>query len=392
MEFEQIVKRLEWLDEEHRKDKAALNEFEDKISEFESGLDTLSKQIKQANKKLSDLGSISARLNQFDDVLSKERADMNKALSDIEKKYRRRDKERHKQHQGALEETNKTVATLSKGMAGLKKKIKDRSDDILRLDVTLTEMKQTVEDTSHRNEEIFQSQKLIGENRRKDIKQISDLQGEITAVRKRMDDFREKTDLQAENLRNIESRFSELMASEAERNKAQSDFLNQQNLSQVERDHVYKEWREKFDTFNEQLDSFDTQTQTLDETLRAAKRAQDTYLELNQKLERRINEVTEMQRLAEDRLRQEWVAFKSDDQKRWTGYALSQEEALRDVQKDVDKIEERLTAIDDSSQNLSDQFLQTTDITEKQLQELMNIAHEWLTSYERIMGQGPSSK
>jgi len=44
--------------------------------------------------------------------------------------------------------------------------------------------------------------------------------------------------------------------------------------------------------------------------MRGAKKAQDTYLELNTKLERRINEVTELQRLAEDRLRQEWISFK----------------------------------------------------------------------------------
>jgi hypothetical protein len=29
---------------------------------------------------------------------------------------------------------------------------------------------------------------------------------------------------------------------------------------------------------------------------------------------------------------------------------------------------------------------QTTGVTEQQLQELMNVAHQWLTSYERIMG------
>ena len=75
------------------------------------------------------------------------------------------------------------------------------------------------------------------------------------------------------------------------------------------------------------------------------RRAQETYLELNTKLERRINEVTEMQRLAEDRLRQEWVSFKTDDQKRWTGYSLSSEESFRDIRKDVQKTEEPHHAI-----------------------------------------------
>jgi mevalonate kinase len=130
----------------------------------------------------------------------------------------------------------------------------------------------------------------------------------------------------------------------------------------------------------------------LEDTLRAAKKAQETYNELNTKLERRINEVTEMQRLTEDRLRQEWVTFKADDQKRWTGYTLSQDEGVKDVRRVMSKIEERISPLNESIQTLQDQMHQTADATEQQLQELMNVAHEWLSAYERIMGHGKTTK
>jgi hypothetical protein len=155
---------------------------------------------------------------------------------------------------------------------------------------------------------------------------------------------------------------------------------------------VYKEWKEKFDTIKMQTQTFDTQVQALEEITRNAKRAQETYNELNTKLERRINEVTEMQRLSEDRLRQEWVTFKADDQKRWTGYTLSQDEGTKDVRRAVQKLEERLTTLGESTQTVQDQLHQTADATEQQLQELMNVAHEWLSAYERIMGHGKAVK
>jgi mevalonate kinase len=107
---------------------------------------------------------------------------------------------------------------------------------------------------------------------------------------------------------------------------------------------------------------------------------------LNQRLERRIAEMGEVQRLAEEKLRQEWVAFKADEQKRWAGHSLAQDETVRDLRKDVDKMEKRLTAVDDAGQTLQDQLHQTTETTEQQLQELMNVAQEWLSAYERIMG------
>lgn len=160
----------------------------------------------------------------------------------------------------------------------------------------------------------------------------------------------------------------------------------------MDRERSIKEWKEKFDSVNQQTQTVETQIQALEEMMRGAKRAQEMYNELNVKLERRINEVTEMQRLAEERLRQEWVTFKADDQKRWTGYSLSQDEGSKDIRRAVQKLDERIRALDESSQIMQDQLHQTTDTTEAQLQELMNVAHEWLSAYERIMGHGKTTK
>ena len=242
------------------------------------------------------------------------------------------------------------------------------------------------------NEDVQHALKASEETRKNDLKRIADVQGELTSLRKRIDENREKTTITADSIRNVETRFTELIASELERKQSQTAFLEQQAIAQIDRDRAWKEWKEKYEAFQKEAESLDAHIQKLDEALRGAKKAQETYLELNTKLERRINEVTEMQRLAEDRLRQEWVSFKADDQKRWTGYSLSSEESFRDIRKDSAKIEGRITPLDDASQVLQDQMHQTTDATEKQLQELMNVVHEWMTSYQRIMGHGKKTK
>ena len=77
-----------------------------------------------------------------------------------------------------------------------------------------------------------------------------------------------------------------------------------------------------------------------------------------------------------------------DDQKRWTGYSLSNEESFRDIRKDLTKTDERISPLNDITQVLQDQLHQITDATEKDLQEIMNSVHEWMTSYQRIMGHG----
>jgi hypothetical protein len=256
----------------------------------------------------------------------------------------------------------------------------------------IIELKPKIDEAVEIAHEAIQTQHVFEESRKQETKRVTDLQGDLVAIRKRIDEARAKADLNADSWKNMDNRIKELMASELERKVAQNAFIDQVSLIQLNHDRSYKEWKEKFETIKHQAQTADTQIQSLEEAIRNAKRAQETYNELNTKLERRIHEVTEMQRLTEDRLRQEWVTFKADDQKRWIGYTLSQDEGGKDIRRNLQKLEERLGTLDESTENIQDQLQQTTDTTEQQLQELMNVAHEWMSAYERIMGHGKAVK
>jgi chromosome segregation ATPase len=392
MEFEQIVKRLEWLDEAHRKTRASIATFEERMTALEGKIDTVAKQIKPFAQQIADISNTAARLNQFDAIFAKQRDDMNRTLEEIEKKHQKREKEVTQRHQEDFEPIHKALEELRKALETefppLKRDIKARITEEGRLRQEIQELRPPIDSARHVAEEALLAQRGFDENRRQEAKRVADLQGEIAAVRKRIEETRSRIDLNADGFKNMDNRIKELMLSENERKAAQIAFIDQQSMAHLNRERTYKEWKEKFDSIKLQAQTLDSQIQTLEETLRSAKRAQETYNELNTKLERRISEVTEMQRLSEDRLRQEWVTFKADDQKRWIGYTLSQDEGSKDVRRAMQKLEERLEPVDESIQVLQDQLHQTADATEQQLQELMNVAHEWLSAYERIMGHG----
>lgn len=394
MEFEQIVKRLEWLDKNQRETKDSLSSLSERLASFESNISVVSKQLKALTKQLTDITPAAKRVDQFETIITKQRTDLIKIIDENEKARVKSEKESTKNTQSELSEIHKLLTNLkaSSDTTEIKKQLKLRGDEIQRILNNVGDLKSTVEEGKRSNEDVQRALRAADETRKNDLKRITDMQGELTAMRKRVDESREKSTVNADNLKNIENRFTELIASEQERKQAQAIFLDQQSIAQIDRDRAWKDWQEKFDTFAKEASSVEAQLQKLDEALRGAKKAQDSYLELNTKLERRINEVTEMQRLAEDRLRQEWLAFKADDQKRWTGHSLSAEESFRDIRKELQKYDSTITNLSDISQTLQDQVHQTADTTEKQLQELMNLSHEWMTSYQRIMGHGKKSK
>jgi chromosome segregation ATPase len=395
MEYEQIVKRLQWLDEEHRKDKAAIIALEERIAAYEGSVEVVKQQIKPLDKQIAGALSSNARIDQFEAMVARQREDTKKALDELEKKFQKREQDYIKQHQKDLEPFNTEIDELKqalKEIPPLQRDLKARIKEEERIYAEIKTLKPPIDDAVRAVEESIRSQRAFEETRKQDIKRVADLQGELVAIRARVEEARSKADLTGDSFKNMDNRINEILVSESERKAAQSAFIEKQTIAQIDRERAFKDWQERYSEFQKQMKVLDTQTQALEETLRAAKKAQETYNELNTKLERRINEVTEMQRLAEERLRQEWVTFKADDQKRWTGYTLSQDEGGKDVRRVIQKLEERIDPLSDALQVIQDQLHQTTDATEQQLQELMNVAHEWLSAYERIMGHGKTTK
>ena len=395
MEFEQIIKRLEWLDKQQRQNQDMLTKLDARLTSFETTVNAVSKQINSLGKQVDEIKPTAKRLDQFEDMLTRQRADLIKMIEANEKAQTLVEHDYARRFQVELSEINKSIIQLKStntNLSEIRKQIKDRQDEMQRVLNNVSDLKLRVDEAVRTKDDAMHSLKAIEETRKNDLKQIADVQGEVTALRKRIDENRDKATITADGLRNVENRFTELTASELERKQAQTAFLEQQAIVQLDRDRAWKAWVEKYENFQKEAASIDSHIHNLDEALRGAKRAQEAYLELNTKLERRISEVTEMQRLAEDRLRQEWVSFKSDDQKRWTGYSLSSEEAFRDIRKEAARTAERIPPLNDSLQVLQDQMHQTTDAAEKELQELMNVIHEWMTSYQRIMGHGKKTK
>ncbi len=258
----------------------------------------------------------------------------------------------------------------------MKKDLKAREDEEHRLIRLIAETEKKIDENRRSDEEYRRNQKIMEESIRQDLKRILDVQGEVSAIRKRVEEQRGKVDLANETLRKLEMRQNEFMNAEGERKQSQTAFIERQNKNQVERDRTWREWQSRFEVIESQSINLDSQLQSLDATQRTIKHAQEAFEEITQRFERRINEITEMQRLVEDRFRQEWVSFKADDQKRWSNYMLSQDEQLRETSKQFEKILDRLVKVEDLSQDFQDLINQIIQSTHKRLQSSLNTIRE----------------
>jgi len=218
---------------------------------------------------------------------------------------------------------------------------------------------------------------------KQDGKRLTDMAAEVAGLRKRVEEQRGRVDLVVDTSKKLEARIMELTTSEAERKQAQNGWFERASLVQVDRDRTWSEWQTRFEQIERSGATLESQLQSMDNTQRALKRAQDGFDDITQRFERRINEITEMQRLADERFRQEWASFKADDQKRWTNYTLNQDEIRRESTRQFEKLVERVVTLEGLSHELSDTLTLSRTQTHDRLQTLLTDVHAWLEEHQQ---------
>lgn len=390
MDLEQIAQRLEWLDNERRKDKMTIATLEERLAVLEESIPGIKEELTDRMSELARMKASLARFEQIEANIVQLRVDLTRAIEAVDRQRIEHDREVEKSHQADNEQLQRQIAEVRKGLEPipeLRRSIQARLEEDFRLARLIEEVNKKVNDIRRSDDEYKRALKILEESQKQETKKVSDLQGEVTAFRKRLEEQRGKSDVMTDMLRKLEARINDLQSAESERRQNQAAFIDRVNLQLVERERIWKEWQVRFETIEKQAIDLDTQLQTLDATHRAVRRSQEAFDEITERFERRINEISELQRLVEDRFRQEWVAFKADDQKRWTNYTLAHEEQQKEISRSFTRLDERLIQLEDLAQEMQDLLNQTVEDTHKRLQGLLAIARTWVDESEQVNGR-----
>lgn len=389
MDKEQLVKRIEWLDDERRKDKGTITDLQKRLAKLEGQYERSKKKDKELNSQVTRLSVLVDKVDHYDAALEKYRADMKKEMDSRETRTKRREKDAKKRQSNDIDAINKTVEEVREELTTILK-VKENmlviQDNDTRLTKQIAEVQEKLKRVDDLDSEWNQNLRSMADDRRQDEKRAADVQGELSALRKRTDEHRAKLDLVEGGQKKGDSRLTELLEIENERKDAQFEFIEGINRKIDEQDKTWREWNKKFDEINKQSGQLKEYIQDFEETKRAVNNAREAFESITDQIGRRINEITEMQRLGEERFRQEWATFKADDQKRWTNYTLTQEEQHREFRKQLDRLADQSVTIEDNFQEIQDVVQNLSEQTEKLFQTFLTSLGDWLGENERFVG------
>jgi chromosome segregation ATPase len=383
---EQLQKRVSWLDNELRNDKTAIASLQSKLESLDTENSALRLRVAELESEITRINTLMALLEQFKLDIHDLEANTNRQFDDIRTSVQEKNIQSDR-NEREIEGLKPQVTDLRKKVDIIgenSEAIEMRKEEDIRLARLIEELKVEINEIGRFDEEYKRSLRMIEDNRRQDVKRLTDMQGEIAAMRKRQDEIRGKQDLVGDNLRKVETRIKDLLDAESERRESQTAFTEKVNIAQVEQERVLKQWAERFEKIEQITDGIDEQLIGLQEINRSVKKSQSGLDDVTQRFERRINEITEVQRLNEDRFRQEWTTFKSDDQKRWSNYVLSQEEQHREMSRGLENLGERIASLDELFEELQDKLEQLGGEDLKRMQSLLKTIRESIDAYNYI--------
>ncbi len=117
MELEQVLKQVDWLDGERRKDKTVLAGLEDRLTNLEGNIPVYGKQIKDIDSEITRLTAMLSRMDHFDENLLQFRVESKHTLEELEKELKQRDDEAEKIRRVEQRAIEGSVVELRKELA-----------------------------------------------------------------------------------------------------------------------------------------------------------------------------------------------------------------------------------------------------------------------------------
>ena len=381
MDTTAVEKRIDWIDEQRLKDAELLNRLNDQVTSQQKTIEQCERIIKEQVSEITRLSAISAKISEFNETIAQHRKEVSRQLKDAEELRTKKEKSLEEIRKSDLKEISKSIDELQRQISAMDKiqeSLEARKEEEIRITRKVDSLSKQLEDFSNREQDRIRSMSSMEETIKIETKRVTDLQSDATELRKWVDTLRGLMDTSQDRTRKAETILAELASSANERREAQILWMEQQALRLADFEREWGNWAERFEKFEDLAAELDERMKAYEETYRNLKVLQKDLDDVIQRLERRITEVSELQRLAEDRFRQEWSTFQADDQKRWNSYKLTTDERWKEHDRLHSKLETEGRISEGRVSEIADSYLEFRQDFQERMTTMASLIREWI--------------
>lgn len=346
MELTQLEQMIRWLDDERKRDKAAIAVLQERVEQQLQVIEAQSVEIERAHHDIAELRTDLRRTDDYPSLVEKTHRDLSSNLDEIKTAARRARLETEQMRRAEIEIINEQLADLDKKMRTvmrLEEPLKAREAGEQRLQGQIQVVANDLADLTKRTEDRLQSIVYLEEQRRADTRRVAAVEGEIPGLRKGISEVVTRQARLEDSIRKIPAQVNEAV----EIAKSYDPRIEELRIADFQREQRVKQYIDQAAQVNQEVVRLVEQTQKYALLYNQNRQALDGLDAFQVRLEKRQNEIAEMQRLTEERLRRQWEEWQTTFARDWQQLSVAGEDRWRRQDLANQRVTEHFAGIDE---------------------------------------------
>jgi chromosome segregation ATPase len=367
----QLAQQIKWMEDERRKDRAQIATLQERLVGQSNEIGDLGRRLQEADAALKSNQSTMARLLSTDRVLEEFKADivaMINRLDDDRKKYEREAERIRNLSAETLQRQINEVKIEIPRIGKIEDELPNRRAEEKRLGELVQRLQPQIDAAVQLAEERTRGVPYLEEGRRQDVKRLLVVEQESVNHLKKLDLLAGKLQVLEDSLGKIPPRFEPLAIRLSEHDKQlddlrASDFRSQQQV---------KSFEGLLNQLRDQVTDYTSVLNKLREQALINQRAEAELNAFQETLRMRVAELSEVERLFEERVKKQFDDFLGEFEKRWSKVDPKIEEHWHEHEREHYAQDERLARIEAAPGPLQEQVSSLRVEHEKFLQAFVD--------------------
>ncbi len=329
MEATQLTAKVDWLDEERRRDKAEIARLRQVTDSQAQEMQEQTRRIQELEGQLTAMQTTLSRYPQYDQALEKLRNEVVLLIEEYEERRKQAEQDALRVRQIDREAELRTLSEIKKELQKLyhhEDELQLRKAENQRLNEFTLRLQQEIINVGKDIDQRTRNLGFLEEQRRIDNKRIAELQQVSTSLLNTTKGQSAKQEVLEEAIRRLERQLVELQKMKADLQQWQAQLTESQRLSDAQRNREMAEWSAEAEAQRKRMDEYALQMQRAAEQYERNKQSLAALEQLGKQLKKEQAEVAELQRLAENRQKREWEEWQAENERRWKKETLRWEQ------------------------------------------------------------------
>ena len=391
----EVLKRIEWMDEQRRKSARKLAELEQRFSLLERKLVGREERILDLERQLANTTAQLARISEIDVQLAKFRDEMVELIEQYDRRRVQGEKEmdrlRRIEHETIVREISDVRQDLP-AIGRLEREMELRQTEETRLANLIANLQNGVTPLRNQVAEWEQALTFLEEKEKQNSQNLGETQTQLLEINKKWNPLETRIDILANTLSKAESSRQGLIDAQVEQREIIKKWSEQIQIGEHERNKQLEKWRYVMDEQKDALSRYSREWVGYSDQYQEAKMALQTLAEWQKQLESQQQESSELLRMELNRMQSRWDGFVLKDDQKWRSSEAEIEQRWIAAGRLEKQVQEQIVAIESTLVKIQEDKDMLWRIQSAQADAIKMIPRVWLEEIDKAMAQNPNRR